>query len=279
MTMNPRQNAPTFEFADTSPVRLGRKHRRGKGHAASSSRTTSSSTASSGGRSSSSNSNAASGHAAGIKSYRNGGHNYSSAASEASSVLGVQSRLRHQSQQQANYYTGDAWDNNNPSGNNANNKDDNSCTGSLTYSASSSVQDESSNDSSFADIIKLIESEGGEGSEIKEFIAKQSNATIGSSIASKTGAAAGGNKDAAVAGWIQRVEDRSRLQHTHEQTKETQGQNQKHANRKNRMFSMEQTKHPPSNGHVDLNYSKDDSSEDDVFGVDFDENVLETIAG
>ena len=36
----------------------------------------------------------------------------------------------------------------------------------------------------------------------------------------------------------------------------------------------------PTNSNVDLNYSKDDSSEEDqVFGIEFDENILETIAG
>lgn len=277
MTMNPRQNAPTFEFADSSPVRLGRKHRRGG--ATPTSRKSSSSASSSSGRSSSgiNNNSAATGYNVGNKSYRNGGHNYSSAASELSSA-------QLQQHQPANYYTGDAWDNPNQNSNNAN-KDDNSCTGSLTYSASSSVQDESSNDSSFADIIKLIDSEGGEGSsEIKDFIAKQSKAAVGSSGSSSNMnyVAAGGGmneKDAAVAGWMQRVEDRSRLQNQHAQLQMREAQEQKQKSRKGRLFSMDQSKPAPSNSHVDLNYSKDDSSEDDVFGVDFDDNVLETIAG
>lgn len=272
------QNAPTFEFADNSPIRLGRKHRRGKG--SSTSRKTSTSAAASSGRSSS----ATTGHLGGGKSYRNGGHNYSSAASEASSPLSTL-----QQQQQANYYTGDAWDNHNQIGSNGN-KDDNSCTGSLTYSASSSVQDESSNDSSFADIIKLIDSEGGEGtSEIKDFIRKQSKAAScsGSNSSSSSNAgdalssgASGGEqnqKDAAVAGWMKRLEDRGKQLHQNAQLPMRQAQEQTQ-NQKGRLFSMEQN-HAPTSSHVDLNYSKDDSSEDDVFGVDFDENVLETIAG
>ena len=50
-------------------------------------------------------------------------------------------------------------------------------------------------------------------------------------------------------------------------------------------FHMDDSKMPTNinSDLTDLNYSKDskdDSSEDDVFGVDFDdENVLETIAG
>lgn len=279
--MNPHQNAPTFEFADNSPVRLGRKHRRGKGSSAS--RKTSTSAVASSGRSSS----ATTGHLGGYKSYRNGGHNYSSAASEASGP-----RITLQQQQQANYCTGDAWENHNQIGSNGN-KDDNSCTGSLTYSASSSVQDESSNDSSFADIIKLIDSEGGEGaSEIKDFISKQSNATdsSGSNIVSSSNAgdafsncASGGEqnqKDAAVAGWKQRLEDRSKQQHQNAQLqmRQAQEQQQNQKNQKGRLFSMGQLNHV-TGSHVDLNYSKDDSSEDDVFGVDFDDNVLETIAG
>ncbi len=123
---------------------------------------------------------------------------------------------------------------------------------------------------------------------------------LGGSPSSSSGAAGGKKntkKDAAVAGWMQRVEDRSRLQQQHQQHQQhaplqmreagAREPNPNSTTRKNRkqlqqgqVFSMEQMNHVPSNSsHVDLNYSKDDSSEDDVYGVDFDDNVLETIAG
>jgi len=173
----------------------------------------------------------------------------------------------------------------------ASNRDDNSVgAGSLTYSASSSVQSaESSNDSSFADIIKLIDSEGEGASEIKDFIAKQTKAASGSD-------AGGGNmnvfgqeiqKTSAVAGWIQRVEDRQR-QHELEQQRQQQQKKKKDSSSSSTTalnFHMDDSKMPTNiNADLtDLNYSKDskdDSSEDDVYGVDFDdENVLETIAG
>ena len=47
----------------------------------------------------------------------------------------------------------------------------------------------------------------------------------------------------------------------------------------NKSYSMPEST-MPTNSNVDLNYSKDDSSEEDqVFGIEFDENILETIAG
>jgi hypothetical protein len=99
----------------------------------------------------------------------------------------------HPYTKQANYYASDSWDNaavGSPrnihnTNNNNHNKDDNSCTGSLTYSASSSVQSaESSNDSSFADIIKLLDSTegagGGDGgvTDVHKFIANNSMKAI-----------------------------------------------------------------------------------------------------
>ena len=95
-------------------------------------------------------------------------------------------------------------------------------------------------------------------------------------------------KTSAVAGWIQRVEDRQR-QHELEQQRQQQQKKKKDSSSSSTSaalnFHMDDSKMPTNiNADLtDLNYSKDskdDSSEDDVYGVDFDdENVLETIAG
>ena len=72
------------------------------------------------------------------------------------------------------------------------------------------------------------------------------------------------NNSAAVAGWNQR--------------RGQQLQNTQQAN--NHQYSMMRGTH--TSEHVDLNYSKDDSSDDDVYGVEFneqEESVLETITG
>jgi hypothetical protein len=150
------QDAPNFEFADSSPTRPGRKHRRGRGQA---SRKTTMTTGGGGGSSQTTSTPMLS-----------ESHNY----------------LHNHPYTKQNYYASDSWDNaaivstrNNHHTTN-NSKDDNSCSGSLTYSASSSVQSaESSNDSSFADIIKLLDStEGGGGdggvTDVHKFIANNS---------------------------------------------------------------------------------------------------------
>ena len=77
----------------------------------------------------------------------------------------------------------------------------------------------------------------------------------------------GSNNSAAVAGWMQR-----RRQQLHAQQKA-----KKHPFHP---FGKGASRQPTK--HVDLNYSKDDSSEGDVYGVEFnehEENVLETIVG
>ena len=248
--MNSR-DAPTFEFADSSPVRPGRKHRRGRGSGTNSRKTSTAAGTES----------AAIGQASTSRSFLQGGHKISTVAMNLSYEQQSQMHndLHQQPQTQANYYTSDAWDN----------AGDNSCTGSLTYSASSSVQSaESSNDSSFADIIKLIDSsEGGGASDIHKFTAKKSKAASSSS-----GGGASLGKETAVSGWMQGVEDRRRSQ---KKAKENEQKKQT----KKPVFSMSSSKRAPSNSNVDLNYSKDDSSEDDVHGDDFDEKILETIAG
>ena len=212
--------SPTnFEFTDDSPVQKGRKHRRGRAHGSSKS------------------------------SFKTSG-NHSSA---------VSSSLQQSPCEQTQYYTSDGWDSNQ---NNisiySRNRDDNSCAGSLTYSASSSVQSgmssggESSNDSSFADIIKLIDKEGEGASEIKAFIAAKSEA------ASDEFAGGGG----AVAGWMQRVaasqREKERQQMQMQSAMAASGRQGNYHNRNN----------------VSLNYSKDDSDDED-----FGENVLQTITG
>ena len=158
------RDATNFVFADSSPTRPGRKHRRGRGQA---SRKTTLTTTGGGGSSQTTSTPMLS-----------ESHNY---------------LHNHPYTKQANYYASDSWDNaavGSPrnihnTDNNNHNKDDNSCTGSLTYSASSSVQSaESSNDSSFADIIKLLDSTegagGGDGgvTDVQKFIANNSMKAI-----------------------------------------------------------------------------------------------------
>lgn len=209
--------SPTnFEFSDSSPTPKGRKHRRGRPH-------------------NSSKSNA----------FKNHG-NHSSAVSSS-----LQQSPRDT---QPQYYTSDAWDTSpNNTSFNSKNRDDNSCAGSLTYSASSSVQSgmssggESSNDSSFADIIKLIDKEGEGANEIKAFIAAKSEAAIDE-----------GHGGGAVAGWMQRVAASKREKDRQEA----------------QMRSAMVATGKQGRANVPLNYSKDDSDEDE-----YGENVLQTITG
>ena len=260
---------PTFAFADDTPVQKGRKHRgrRTNNNAATHAN----------------NSNNTNGAANQNSSYGQGGQKYSRAAS-----MSAQNQRLNLQPSKANTYC--ASDTNSKGNNNNNNEQDqNSCAGSLTYSASSSVQSaESSNDSSFADIIKLIDSEGEGASEIKEFMARQSKAandgSAGVFIHGMKGAKKSSSQNPAVQGWMQRVEDRSRAHQAQQQMAQAQTQTKAQAHKKkqqpqHQQYTMAASKHVP-NSHVDLNYSKDDSSEEDVYGVDFDdENVLETIGG
>lgn len=258
--MNSRDASPNYAFADSpSPVGPGRKHLRGRGNVAKNSRKNPPAAG------------AAIGPAVTGKSQqqRSGGKNASS--SPVVSNLGGEDQsmthhyLHQKPQTHANYYTSDAWDN--AGSPRCGLKDDNSCSGSLTYSASSSVQSaESSNDSSFADIIKLIDSSEGCGGalDVTKIILKKSRA-----------ATSGGDslgKETAVFGWMQGAGERRKSQ---QKTNETEQIKKK---KKKSVFTM--SKHAPSNGNVELNYSKDDSSEgEDVYGVDLDEKILDTIAG
>eukprot|EP00581_Thalassiosira_minuscula_P014044 CAMPEP_0183715784 /NCGR_PEP_ID=MMETSP0737-20130205/9892_1 /TAXON_ID=385413 /ORGANISM="Thalassiosira miniscula, Strain CCMP1093" /LENGTH=380 /DNA_ID=CAMNT_0025944939 /DNA_START=333 /DNA_END=1475 /DNA_ORIENTATION=- len=234
-------NPPTFTFGDdNSPVRTGRKHRRGRGYTPPN-------------RKNNANKPLAQAH-----------HHHS---------------------------TTDAWGNNNhpPTSPNSNShQDDNDGTGSLTYSASSSVQSaESSNDSSFSAILKVIDSsEAGENVvEIKEFMARQSQAANNDNIASYAqygkmkgmgmDMSSAANTSPAVKGWMQRNSQS-------QQQKMTQRRQQPNQYSQYSMAVASKQQSPPQSHHLDYSYSKDDSSEDDVYGVDFneyEENTLETIAG
>jgi len=236
-----RHNPPTFTFGDdNSPVRTGRKHRRGRGYTPPN-------------RKNNANKPLAQAH-----------HHHS---------------------------TTDAWGNNNhpPTSPNSNShQDDNDGTGSLTYSASSSVQSaESSNDSSFSAILKVIDSsEAGENVvEIKEFMARQSQAANNDNIASYAqygkmkgmgmDMSSAANTSPAVKGWMQRNSQS-------QQQKMTQRRQQPNQYSQYSMAVASKQQSPPQSHHLDYSYSKDDSSEDDVYGVDFneyEENTLETIAG
>jgi hypothetical protein len=113
---------------------------------------------------------------------------------------------------------------------------------------------ESSNDSSFADIIKLIDSEGEGSSEVKAFMSARSEA------ASEFGGTTASVRDggSAVAGWMQRVDARAKQQ----QQQKKQQQQQHNSSGRGRNSNA---------ANVALNYSRDDSNDEDV--------KLETITG
>ena len=125
---------------------------------------------------------------------------------------------------------------------------------------------ESSNDSSFAEIIKLFDSEGDGNSEIKAFLATRSEAanSEGGGQHIYQGSAAL-NGDGAVAGWMQRVDERSRQHHQQKQQQQA---------KRNPALSNSSNSRRITSSDVDFNYSKDDSDEED-----FNENLLETITG
>lgn len=227
-------DAPTYEFADGSPVRPGQKHRRGMGHS----------------------------------------RKFSVSSQSSSLSAGAQSQtIMHQQQAQSQCYTTDAWDN----AEGHHRKDDDACTGSLTYSACSSEDIAGAdNKTSFADIIKIIESEvQGEGAaELKACISKKSFAPSG--VGAGDYSSGGGNRgscgridnETAVAGRVQRADDCGMQQHKEQQT-----------TMKKQSSAAAMAKRVPTNSTADLNSIVDDRDEDCVFGVGFDENVLETIAG
>ena len=172
---------------------------------------------------------------------------------------------------QANFVTSDAW--NMPI--KGSNHGDDDGTGSLDYSASSSVQSaESSNDSSFSAILKSIDS----SSEGDNVIFQAASGDMGHAQCGRMrGMGMEVEKDtAAVAGWNQRWGQQ-------QQTAQPRAQQAPPGSLQlatKPQYSM--ARGPSTSEHVDLNYSKDDSSEDDVYGVDFneqEESVLETIAG
>jgi len=122
-------------------------------------------------------------------------------------------------------------------------QDQNSCAGSLTYSASSSVfSAQDSADSSFAEIIKILDTEGGEGeSKFKAFMSERPDRLHN----------ACGMDAPAVAGWMQRVEERSK--------------------EKQKLRRQEQEK-STSIVAAEMQYSNDDSSDDEM-------KMLGTIGG
>ncbi|KAL7466638.1 hypothetical protein ACHAXS_006933 [Conticribra weissflogii] len=237
-------SGPTFEFADDSPLRSGRKHRRGRGY----------NTGSRGGGGSNSNRQ--------TSSYSSTGGHHSNVASQVLHT-GQADHYPKQSHGHPQYYTSGWDDNNNTPSKQSGDQDHNSCSGSLTYSASSSIQSglssggESSNDSSFADIIKLLDSEGEGASEIKAFIAARTEAANNEGGPFQLQGSA--RNSGAVAGWMQRVDERNRQ---HLQQKQLQ-----HAKK-----SSSSKRDISSN--VDLNYSRDDSDDDELL----DGDMLDTIA-
>jgi hypothetical protein len=126
-----------------------------------------------------------------------------------------------------------------PGGSKSIDQDQNSCAGSLTYSASSSVfsADDSEN-SSFAEIIKILDTdeagEGGASSKIKAYMAERPQERQN---------ACGMDASPAVAGWMQRVEERSKVQQ--------------------KLRRHEQEQSATSMISAEMQYSNDDSSDDE----------------
>lgn len=184
-----------------------------------------------------------------------------------SSSLSAGAMYQQQTQSQTSYYTTDAWDN----ADSYHRKDDIPCTGSLTYSSCSSEGNAGSdNKASFAEIIKLIESEvEAEGaSELKSFISKKSVAA--KRMGDRNYTSGGENRDlssqidrdTAVAERVQRAEDRSMQKQKEHQTK-----------------VKKQTSTATLAKRMELKCIVDDREEGCVFGLGFDENFLDTIAG
>jgi hypothetical protein len=181
------------------------------------------------------------------------------------SSLSAGTMYQQQTQSQTSYYTTDAWDNAD-----SHHRKDIPCSGSLTYSSCSSGGDVGSdNKMSFADIIKLIESEGtGEGaSELKSFIPQKNVAASGMGGSNYT---YGGEnrglgsqiREAAAAGRMQRAGDRSM---------KMQKEHQARVAKQTSTAALAESK--------ELKHIVDDPDEGYVFGLGFDENILDTIAG
>jgi hypothetical protein len=136
-----------------------------------------------------------------------------------------------------------------PGGSKSIDQDQNSCAGSLTYSASSSVfSADDSADSSFAEIIKILDTgeagEGGASSKIKAYMAERPQERQN---------ACGMDASPAVAGWMQRIEERSKEQQ--------------------KLRSHEQEQSATSMISAEMQYSNDDSSDDEEL------KMLGTIGG
>ncbi|KAL3822063.1 hypothetical protein ACHAXA_000131 [Cyclostephanos tholiformis] len=181
-------------------------------------------------------------------------------ASQSSTLSAGETPQQH-TQSQTSYYTTDAWDN----ADSYHRKDDIPSTGSLTYSSCSSEgNDGSANKTSFADIIKLIESEVEcEGaSELKSFTSKESVVASGMGGSNHASGKKKLDRETAVAGWMQRTKDHS-----------MQKQKEQHAK------VTKQTSTAAIYKSLEFKSIVDDRDEGSVFGLGVDENVLETISG
>lgn len=186
-----------------------------------------------------------------------------------------------QSQPENHHVTDAAWDNytdNTPK------KDDSGCNGSLTYSACSSVTStDSANLSSFADIIKIIESEvDGEGGDITRFMAK--NTIPATCIAADPSSSCGGGnnraseeksrKEAAIAGWM-RHDKLSLMQ------PQVVKEQPKAKGKKQLLSPVTSCKRSISSTSIVATRYMTQKNDESEFGVEleFNDNILETIAG
>ena len=267
--MSSRGGPITYGFADSTPVRTGQqRHRRGNT-----------------GNASSRGSSAA-----------------SSSSSQSYSISDPDDcQTPPQSQPASHYFTDAAWDNYTD---NTPRKEDSGCNGSLTYSACSSVTStESANISSFADIIKIIESEvdGEEGGDISRFIAKKTipatdTAAVPSSLCgggNNRGSGEKLNKETAVAGWMRHTDERISMRPPQEQPK-TKIQHEvycteplivkeqpKTMGQKQSLFTVTLSKHSMSSTRIAATKYMTQNSDDSDFNVEVElnDNILETIAG
>jgi hypothetical protein len=259
----------TYGFADSTPVRTGQqRHRRG-------------------------------GTTGSAPSRSRGSSAVSSSSSQSSNPDDY--HTPPQSQPASHYVTDAAWDNytdNTPK------KEDSGCNGSLTYSACSSVTStDSANISSFADIIKIIESEvdGEEGGDITRFMAKKTTPATDSAVEPKSLCGGGNNrgsgektsKEAAVAGWMRHTDKRSliqpqeqsktKIQHEECCTEPLLVKEQPKTSGKKQLLSTVTSSKRSMSSSTSIAATKymTQNSDDSEFGVEleFNDNILETIAG
>lgn len=203
-----------------------------------------------------------------------------------------------QSQPASHYVTDAAWDNytdNTPK------KEDSGCNGSLTYSACSSVTStDSANISSFADIIKIIESEvDGEGGDSTRIAATKTIPATGI-VADPSSSCGGGNnraseektkKEAAIAGWMRhdklslmqpQEQPKTKIQHEECCTEPLFVKEQpKSKGNKQLMSTVTSAKRSISSTSIAATRYMTHNSDESEFGVELElnDNILETIAG